>query len=825
MKRHCERKERSCESKQRNMNVLSIKRLPSCKVGRLLLLQKGDRKEIFIILLIIFSLASHATIITIIQDGSGDFTTIQAGINAATTGDTVLVWPGTYFENINYNSKSISVASLFLTTQDASYIQSTIIDGNMNGSCVIISNCVSDNTMLCGFTIQNGSGFSNLLSGGGIYIDNSLILILNCMICNNTARYGGGIFGAASEIFLSGSTIMENKALAYTGGIFIVNNTNIYFDTLKLNSVYFNYGSVGCDFSKFNCPELKIKLDTGSVILPDYYFFYSYDELGYPLDDIEWEIQIGKIEQKNADLFVSPEGSNFNSGLSQYEPLKTIAFALMGILPDTLNPKSIYLDCGIYSCSTNGEVLPIIQRSYVSLLGAEDNISTIDGEFLFPLYLSYVYTRSYQIKNVEFIRGIDSQEVIHGNGGLNIVDNTEVSLLNVKIDSCRGGVRAGIQSVKSNININYLVIINSAGGNPILFSNAGFDVKETIVRNSIIMNNGPGQNIDAGYGGGVGFLGSYFYQDVARGKLINVLISQNTFTADPGLLEHGICGLGCDVNANVDVINSTIANNVVTDPLIGAEVGVGDGAKINFYNSIIYGSEDYEIFLGDGQPTSYISTINISNTDVKGGEENIQNWNNIHILNWLDGNLDEDPLWEGGEPFSYALQPGSPCINTGVTMYEAGMDFPYIKEEGGKYVLYMLEGDTVSLPEFDLAGNPRISGGRIDMGAYEWQDTATISSKFEVQSSTFTVYPNPFTSNTFISFTTAQDCQINIEVISLNGENVSSIADNRFPAGQYRLVWNGKDHSGFELKPGNYLVCLYADGILISTRSVSKLHR
>ena len=48
--------------------------------------------------------------------------TIQAGINVANNGDTVLVAPGTYTENINFMGKAITVKS----SKGASV---TIIDG------------------------------------------------------------------------------------------------------------------------------------------------------------------------------------------------------------------------------------------------------------------------------------------------------------------------------------------------------------------------------------------------------------------------------------------------------------------------------------------------------------------------------------------------------------------------------------------------------------------------------------------------------------------------------------------------------------------------
>ena len=100
----------------------------------------------------------------------GDYATIQEGINAANTGDTVLVAPGTYIENIDFYGKNITVASHYLINPDTSLISQTIIDGNQIWGVVTM-----DAGTLNGFTITNGSSYD----GGGIYCSGSAILLQN----------------------------------------------------------------------------------------------------------------------------------------------------------------------------------------------------------------------------------------------------------------------------------------------------------------------------------------------------------------------------------------------------------------------------------------------------------------------------------------------------------------------------------------------------------------------------------------------------------------------------------------------------------------------
>jgi len=57
------------------------------------------------------------------------FPTIQLAINQAKDGDTILVSPGTYKENIVWIATNFILASQILLTNDTSFISRTIIDG------------------------------------------------------------------------------------------------------------------------------------------------------------------------------------------------------------------------------------------------------------------------------------------------------------------------------------------------------------------------------------------------------------------------------------------------------------------------------------------------------------------------------------------------------------------------------------------------------------------------------------------------------------------------------------------------------------------------
>lgn len=157
-------------------------------------------------LIFVFLLAAFvsATIIDI----PADYPTIQQGINAGSNGDTVLVQPGTYDENINFNGHNITLASLFLTTGDSVYIGLTIIDGDSSGSVVTFAANEDSIAVLNGFTIRNGcSDF-----GGGVYCLNSDAIISNNVIADNNGCWGAGIYCEAADPIIFNNRITNNHA-------------------------------------------------------------------------------------------------------------------------------------------------------------------------------------------------------------------------------------------------------------------------------------------------------------------------------------------------------------------------------------------------------------------------------------------------------------------------------------------------------------------------------------------------------------------------------------------------------------------------------------
>ena len=130
------------------------------------------------------------------------------------------------------------------------------------------------------------------------------------------------------------------------------------------------------------------------------------------------------------------------------------------------------------------------------------------------------------------------------------------------------------------------------------------------------------------------------------------------------------------------------------------------------------------------------------------------------VFNWLEGNIDEDPLFVGGDPFDYHLQTESPCVDAGTAFLE-------------------FEGDTIInlLPE-------EYDGLAPDMGAFGIdpvdfiQDEIFIPSQFKLNQN----YPNPFNSQTTISYQIPEAGPVNLSIFNITGQLVEVLENGRKPA-------------------------------------------
>ena len=183
--------------------------------------------------LVLFATAARAATLNV---GPGQtYTTIQSAINAAGNGDTVLVAPGTYYENIDFLGKAITVTS-------SAGAATTILDGSKGQNpAVIFRNNEGSNSIFNGFTVQGGGfdgspvpagnyGTSGIVVTGGTPVISNNILTHN--FCNsiessgspliehneidNTLDHGYCGSGGGSAIWLFGSlsvpqvTVLDN---------------------------------------------------------------------------------------------------------------------------------------------------------------------------------------------------------------------------------------------------------------------------------------------------------------------------------------------------------------------------------------------------------------------------------------------------------------------------------------------------------------------------------------------------------------------------------------------------------------------------------------
>ena len=163
--------------------------------------------------LTLFVVQVQTRTITISSDGSGDYPTIQQGIDAAESGDTIIVADGIY---TGQGNREIDFKGKAVTLRSEKGPANCIIDCQDTGRGFYFHRSENTGSVVEGFTIRNGHVAGG--NGGAIYCQNSGPTIKNCIFTANTADAGGAICNSAGSPKIANCTFTGNSAA--TGGAF-----------------------------------------------------------------------------------------------------------------------------------------------------------------------------------------------------------------------------------------------------------------------------------------------------------------------------------------------------------------------------------------------------------------------------------------------------------------------------------------------------------------------------------------------------------------------------------------------------------------------------
>ena len=260
------------------------------------------------------------------------------------------------------------------------------------------------------------------------------------------------------------------------------------------------------------------------------------------------------------------------------------------------------------------------------------------------------------------------------------------------------------------------------------------NTSSSAITNNIISGN------SASNGGGICF---YSGSPV----IINNAISNNTASNDGG-------GIYCDYSSPI-INNNTICNNSAAK---GGALFFTLYSSLSLYNTILWGNtastSGQQVYLDDEN-----SDPNFYYCDVQYGKDSIGLNGSIFFTGIYQNNIDTIPLFVtpsagsgtgyNGLTANWSLQLLSPCINAGTP-----------------------DTTGLGLPATDLAGNPRIRGGRIDIGAYEYLLPDAINES--LTAFPMSIYPNPTTNN--LTIETPQ--KSGIEISNIEGQIIRTIYSN-----------------------------------------------
>jgi parallel beta-helix repeat protein len=180
---------------------------------------------------------------------------VQVAINAASTGDTVTVYSGTYYENINVTKQ------LILTGIDSGKGKPVV---DARGNAITLS---AGGSTLEGFWVRNG--------GQGIYVISDNNVIKNNTVSNNGASgfgYGISLFSSSNNV-LSRNNVSNNNVV----GIYLFSSSNNTLSGNIANSNRGEFGAAGISAAGISLTSSNNNMLIGNIVSNNYNGIYLID--------------------------------------------------------------------------------------------------------------------------------------------------------------------------------------------------------------------------------------------------------------------------------------------------------------------------------------------------------------------------------------------------------------------------------------------------------------------------------------------------------------------------------------------------------------------
>ena len=595
--------------------------------------------------------------------------TLQSAIDSSIPRDTIIVANGIY--------EPVTTGNKFITIKSLNGKEAAIIDGGGITRCATLgSSPSSTNTVLSGFTLQNG--WAN--EGGGSYGGT----LNNCALTDNSANYyGGGSYGGT----LNNCTLTDNTS-EYGGGS---SESTLNNCTLADNSAYY-YGGGSHHGTLNNC------IVWDNISSYDYFNNYYYSELHYsctfPLPAGEGNIAHNPrlTDATNGDFRLRSGSPCLDAGLNTYVVGGTDITGANRI-------QNGQVDLGALEGVIEGFVIAVRIQG-IGQVSPMTAVSSFGGTGCFTAilqgrpFICYMTNGVFASSSTNFI-----WENISADGELTAL----FQICEWRVDASRpndtgdglswGTAKRTIQSAVDNSLPGDTIIVADGVYAPVFTGDKAVTIRS--------LNGKAASIIDGGGSNRCVTLGSSSFHT-------KTVLSD--FTLRNGTAESGGGSCYGTLNNCIHIDNSArfgggsyggILNNCL---LTGNSATSGGGSSASTLNNCTLAGNSADQAGGSYNCTlnNCIVWYNLNEPEIYYSKSRNSCVKQI-FPGYYDhgGNIFSDPLFVDAVNSDFRLQPASPCINAGTNELVAG--------------------------SVDLDGNPRIYNGRVEMGAYEFMMTQNTS--------------------------------------------------------------------------------------------------